>query len=94
MASLERRHAGLEGRRRHAQATAETTRREHDRALAQLGAPFARAAELAGKRARADELRKAMTDLARTAESATPATGDPGVRASEGVNDGHQAEAA
>ena len=71
VSSLERRHAGLEGRRRHAQATAETTRAERDRARAQLGAPFPRAGELAEKRARAAELREAMTDLALTADTSS-----------------------
>jgi hypothetical protein len=74
VASLERRHGGLDGRRRHATASAESTRRKPALARDQLGAAFGRAEELATKRARATELHKAMTDLARTSPEAGDAT--------------------
>lgn len=74
LAALERRLAGLEVRRAKACDHAGHAERERELARAQLGAGFARAGELADKRRRADELREAMTDLARPATDADPET--------------------
>lgn len=65
VAALEHRHQRLDTRRRRAVSTRDNARRERALAHEQLGAPFARADELASKQARAEDLHRSMTDLAR-----------------------------